>query len=232
MCVEVKSTLMTGLHQDQLKLLQNAAPNMADVIADLYNAMTADLNPHLPALTGLMGMVEALQKQDFGVLGEHRLVRMPLSIIGTDLVRYRPEIVTMLHETILSLRMSDITIENIRQALRSHGLCILFLCSCGVVMGRCEDVKAYYGSDEHRRMDRLRSAIDAGGNPVQELTSFRDITVPTMDLHNNGAEKRMFHRINQLTIAASAAGYAQYDWLNNEFAHFLQKTEQDALMAA
>lgn len=225
MCVEVKDPKMTGLHEKHLITLQEAVPKLKDVTADLYSALTADINPHLPTLTSLIAMVEALRNEDYGVLGEHRLVRMPLSIIGQDLVRYRPPIVTMLHESILSLRMSDITIENIDKALKPHELCILFLCSCGVVMGHCDDVHAFYGSDDHRRMDRLRSAIDAAGSAVREIASFDDIRVPTMDMHENGSERRMFYRISELTTLAAGAGYAIYDWLDQEFQHFLEKTK-------
>ena len=90
-------------------------------------------------------------------------------------------------------------------------------------MGRCEDVRAYYGSDEHRRMDRLRSAIDAAGNPVESVQSFDDISVPTMDLCYNGAEARLFARIEELTRLAAAAGHQDYLWLDAELDRFTKK---------
>jgi hypothetical protein len=225
MCLENQLPEMAGLHARHLPILQAANPMQAEITACLYRALTENLNPHLPALPAFMAMVEALKAGDFGVLAEHRLVRLPLSIIGTDKVRYRTEAVDWLHETILSVRMSDITVEAVRQALRPHGLCILFLCSCGVVMGRCEDNKAYYGSDNHRRMDRLRSAVDAAGNPVQSVDSFGDIQVPTMDLHADGAEERLFVRIEQLTRLAATAGHRDYSWLDAELAHFTAKAQ-------
>jgi hypothetical protein len=104
------------------------------------------------------------------------------------------------------------------------------MCSCGVVMGRCADVKAYYGSDDHCRMDRLRSAVDAAGNPVQSVGSFVDIKVPTMDLHADGAEERLFARIEELTRLAASAGHRDYCWLDAELAHFTKKA-QPALVA-
>jgi hypothetical protein len=189
-------------------------------VNDLFRALTESLNPHLPILPALLAMVEAVEREDFGVLEQHRLVRLPLSIIGTDKVRYRTQIVEHLHETILSARMSDITMEAVRRVLRRHDLCILFLCSCGVVMGKCPDVRAYYGSDAHVRMDRLRSAIDAAGNPVQVVESFADIAVPTMDLHQNGAEERLFARISELTKTASRAGHTDYSWIKRELQAF------------
>lgn len=125
-----------------------------------------------------------------------------------------------LHETILSTRMYEITIEAVRKALRPHGLCILLVCSCGVVMGKCPDVRAYYGSDAHVLMDRLRSAIDAAGNPVRAIESFSDIMVPTMDLHENGAEERLFAHISELTKIASRAVHTDYYWIERELQAF------------
>jgi len=223
MCYKCDNPEMAGLHAGHLTLLQGAMPKQSALTAELFEALTATLNPHLPILPALLAMAEAVEHEDFGVLKDHRLVRLPLSIIGTDRVRYRTQIVEHLHETILSARMSEITIEAVRKALRPHGLCILFLCSCGVVMGKCPDVRAYYGSQNHVRMDRLRSAIDAAGNPVHEIESFSDILVPTMDLHENGAEERLFARISELTQIASQAGHTDYDWIERELQAFTNK---------
>lgn len=221
MCYKCDNPEMAGLHVGHLPLLQGAMPKQSDLARDLFQALTATLNPHLPILPALLAMAEAVERKDFGVLSDHRLVRLPFSIIGTDKVRYRTELVEHLHETILSARMSEITIKAVRKALRPYGLCILFMCSCGMVMGKCPDVRAYYGSDDHIRMDRLRSAIDAAGNPVVEIKSFEDIMVPTMDLHQNGAEGRLFARISELTLIASAAGHTDYGWIKRELNMFV-----------
>ncbi len=231
MCTEHQLPEMAGLHAGHLPILQAASPEQANLTASLHQALTENLNPHLPALPALLAMVEAYQHEDFGVLSEHRLVRLPLSVIGIDKVRYRTEVVDWLHETILSLRMSDITVEAIRSALRPHGLCILFMCSCGMALGRCEDVKAYYGTDEHRRMDRLRSAIDAEGNLVRNIDAFEDIKVPTMDLHANGAELRLFARIEELTRLASSVGHRDYGWLGAELRRFTLKAQPVSVAA-
>jgi hypothetical protein len=231
MCYKCDNPEMAGLHAGHLPLLQGAMPKQSALTADLFKALTTALNPHLPILPALLAMAEAVESEDFGVLEESKLVRLPLSIIGTDKVRYRTEQVEHLHETVLSARMSEITMEAVRKALRPHGLCILFLCSCGVVMGRCTDVRAYYGSDAHVRMDRLRSAIDAAGNSVKTIDAFADILVPTMDLHQNGAEERLFARIKELTEIASQAGHTGYDWIDAELQHFTNNA-QSLLMAA
>jgi len=231
MCYKCENPEMAGLHAGHLPSLSKAAPNMADVTASLHSALTNNLNPHLPVLPAFMAMIESVLSADYGVLGEHRLVRLPLSIIGVDKVRYRTQIVEWLHESILSMRMSDKTIEAVRTVLRPHDLCLMFMCSCGVVMGRCSDVRAYYRSDESRKMDLLRSAIDAGGNPVKTVSSFDEIKVPTMDLHINGSEERLFARISQLTQIASVTGHAQYDWVDDELARFAQLAQPMSIAA-
>lgn len=221
MCNKCEKPEMTGVHEGHLLILQKEAPQVSGITRDVHEALTENLNPHLPALTAFVAMAEALSNKDFGVLSDQKLVRLPLSVIGTDKVRYRTPIIDLLHESILSLRMSDLTIEAIRNVLRPHGLCVLFLCSCGVVMGRCEDVHKYYGSDLHKRMDRLRSAIDAEANPVVCVESFEDITVPTMDLHSNGSEERLFTRIEELTQEAAQVGHQNYKWIDTELNNFV-----------
>lgn len=231
MCHEHKIPEMAGIHAGHLPIVQAESPQIAHITSDLFQALSKTLNPHLPAFTALVAMVEAHMQGDRGVLAEQQLVRLPLSVIGTDKVRYRTEVMEWLHESILSLRMSDITVEAIRKALQPHGLCVLFLCSCGVVLGRCADVRRYYGSAEHVRMDRLRSAIDAEGNPVAGVDSFAEIMVPTMDLHENGAESRLFARIAALTKSASSAGYREYSWVDAELRHFTTKAHSTPVAA-
>lgn len=112
-------------------------------------------------------------------------------------------------------------LDAMKESLRPHGLCLLFLCSCGVVMGRCSDVRSFYNSETHQRMDRLRSSIDAAGKPVVQVPSFAEIAVPTMDLSANGAEIRLFDRTEHLTRQAARAGHANYSWLEQELQDFV-----------
>lgn len=231
MCSESKSPAMSGLYHLHADRLQAALPERATLIHDIYHGLTECLNPHLPVLAALVAMAESALRQDYGVLEAYRLVRLPLSVIGLDRVRYRTPIIEDLHETVLSFRMSDLAVEHLRRALRPHGLCVLFLCSCGVVMGKCGDVQRYYGSEDHRRMDRLRSAIDAEGNPVAEVRSLADICVPTMDLHQNGAERRLFLLVEEL-IATAAHGRAEYSWIDGELKTFIDRAVCSSELAA
>ena len=231
MCYKGLDLEMAGLHEGHLRLLEGEASLShlpQHLVRDVFGGLTENLNPHLPTLTAIVAMIEAVRKGDFGVLGEHRLVRLPLSIIGTDHVRYRTPVMEWLHESILSMRMSDITIDSLRRELRPRELCIMFMCSCGVVMGKCDDVRAYYGSEHHRRMDRLRSTIDAAGNPVSSVQTFDEIPVETMDLCSNGAEQRLFRRVEELTRLAAQAGRTEYDWTAGEIDHFVAQAQQGA----
>ncbi|PSO44929.1 MAG: hypothetical protein BRC25_03590 [Parcubacteria group bacterium SW_6_46_9] len=215
---------MAGLNDHHKAAIQEKSSLESAFVEALYTAFTENLNPHLPALTGFVGLIEAAEDKDFGVLNEYNLARLPLSIVGADKVRYRTRIVDLLHESILSQHMSDLTQEKIKDVLKERGLGTLFQCSCGVVVGSCDDVQAYNGSEHHRDMDRLRSAIDADGNPVKIVGSTEQIPVQTMDLHHNGAEKRLFNRIDYLTRSADC-GKTDYPWLDKEVGEFVQATQ-------
>jgi len=215
---------MAGLNDHHKAVIQEKSSLESAFVQTLYNAFTKNLNPHLPALTGFVGLIEAAEDNDFGILNEYNLARLPLSIVGADKVRYRTRIVDLLHESILSQHMSDLTQEKIEGAFKQRGLGILFQCSCGVVVGSCDDVQAYNGSEHHRDMDSLRSAIDADGNPVKFVGSTEQIPVQTMDLHHNGAEKRLLNRIDDLTRHADC-GKTDYPWLDKKVGEFVQATQ-------
>lgn len=194
---------------------------------DLTDAMLKTLHPHNPVLAAFVAMIEQLEAKDFGVLAAHKLVRLPLSLIGVDKVRYRTPVVEMLHESILSFNMSDITKQAIQAVLGKHGYCMLFLCSCGVVIGKCADVKNFYGSRDRVAMDRLRSAIDAEGNPVVRIRTLGDIPVATMDVHTDGAEQRLFNRIEHMLETMSLLqSPPQYLWIAEELNAFIEQAQK------
>jgi len=228
MCTENVKAEMAGLHPGHVSILKSFVPELSELTEQLYAALTQKLKPHLPVLPAILAMVEAVQKRDYGVLQHHNLARLPLSVIGNDAVRYRTPVVDWLHESVLSFRMAELTVNAVKETLRQHDICILFLCSCGIVMGRCSDVRAFYNSEDHQRMDRLRSAIDAAGHPVAQIKSFDDIRVPTMDLHANGAEVRTFDRIEYLTLLAAQAGHADYSWIQSELTRFVSVAQSKA----
>ena len=216
--------MMAGLHRGHLEMWEAVeSPLSPDLVRDIFGSLTNSLAPRLPAFTALLAMIEQLQAKQFGVLEKEKLVRLPLSVVGTDRVRYRTPIVEMLHESILSLRMSEWTVNLIkRQLMKHYKICLIFLCSCGVVVGRCQHVRAFYGSDTHQAMDMLRSAIDAEGNRVELVSSLEEIPVPTMDLAVNGAEKSLFDRIQELTKMLSLAGQPDYPWIEAGLQAFVQ----------
>jgi len=235
MCTQHIPPEMAGLHAGHLEIVKRESPLDGQMVEGLYVALTKNLNPHLPVFAALVAMVEAVRKADYGVLKDYRLVRAPLSIIGMDKVRYRTQVVEWMHETILSFRMSELTDGTVRAVLRPHGLCVLFLCSCGVVVGRCADLAQYRGSPDHQEMDRLRSAIDVAGHPVEFVDRLDDIPVSTMDLHSNGAEARLLARVEELTRLAATAGHIKYDWVDAELESFVSRanpTQPEVAMAA
>jgi hypothetical protein len=206
---------MVGLTDVHADTLAERYPNDAPFIKAITGALTKALVPHLPVLPMFLAMKQFLDQGRFGVLADHRLVRVPLSIIPADRKRYRTPIVSLLHETVLSFRMSEYAVNAVSGALKPFGLCVIYLCSCGVVMGRCADIAHYRGSPAHLQMDRLRSAIDAEGNPVVEVRSWNEIPMPSMDIAANCSEIEMFESISDLALLAASAESPEFPWIGD-----------------
>ncbi len=224
MCSTYEALAMTGLTEDHVSILQQASPENAQLVQELFDAINMSLRPHLPVLPGLIAAVEAVQNNDYGILSQNQLVRLPLSIVGVNGTRYPTQTVSWLHDSFLPFNMSQYTVSEVRKTLQKHGLCILFLCSCGVVIGKCQYVSGYYGSPDHTRMDRLRSAVDSTGKPIQPVDDFSEIPVKTMDLHQNGAEERLYNRIEELLYLLTVTpATADSLWIENELAYFASK---------
>ncbi len=221
---EVHKSRMSPLSPGHLEAIKKiVSPGAAQIAEIVYKAWTKSLTPHMPILPMFTAMFEAYQSKDFGVLAKYKLVRIPLSIIGVDQVRYRTPIVSLLHETVLSANMADLSRMYLKNMLKRQNICILFLCSCGVVMGDCKDVIDFYGSEDHQKMDRLRSAIDANGNPVVEVNDFEKIP-NNMDLHQNGADLRLLLRVERLTdILAAEIGVVHFStkWVQETLNSFV-----------
>jgi hypothetical protein len=222
MCYNGRDPEMAALNAEHLQLISpELAPASARFAGIVFEAISKDLTPHLPVLVMLTTMHEALMSHNYGVLVAHKLIRTPLSVIPRDKIRYRTPLIAKLHEAVLSFNMSQLTVSRLKQALEKENLCLLFLCSCGVVLGNCDQVREFYGSAEHRDMDRLRSAIDAQGNPVAEVSSWDEIPYPNMDI--SSGERRMFERMAQLLAIASQAGPGNLDWIDASLNNYIKK---------
>lgn len=228
MCYKEKNPYMVGLSQESGNILATMTEKTS-MVKELTDVMLKTLNPHNPVIAAIVAMTEQVDKNEFGVLQDFNLVRLPLSLIGADKVRYRTPVVEMLHESILSFNMSDITKNNVTKVLNKHGYCMMFLCSCGVVIGKCEDVKSFYGSEHHIEMDKLRSAIDAEGNPVELVASLEDIPVQTMDLSTNGAERNLFKRIREMLETMSICVNPPSYQLEEKLKSFVDKASSQTL---
>ncbi|PID83596.1 hypothetical protein CSB11_00445 [Candidatus Campbellbacteria bacterium] len=223
MCNKCKSKEYAGLHKGHLKEANKVFPNQKDFNKKLFDAMTKFLNPHHSFYSSLLAVRQKLEQKDFGILQQWNLVRLPLSIIGSNKVRYRTPVVENLHESILSGHMSDLMKNEIDKVLKLFDLKLVYLCCCGVVLGKSEDIDDYYGSTEHINLELLRSAIDAEGNPVVSISDFSKIEVLTMDLHVNDAENRLFSDIEFAIKQFSKAGFPDYD-LESDLNFFIQNT--------
>jgi hypothetical protein len=224
--------LMVGLTNDHLRrLLPVTGSKNHQLVSQLFSAMTSALSPHLPVLATFAAMAEFIREKRYGVLHDYNLVRVPLSIIGIDRVRYRTPILMLLHEAILSFRMSQTTGASMQRALANEGLAVAYLCSCGLVMGTEQSITAFLSSDTIRRLDKLRSAIDTEGNPIQEVSGWSQIPV-NMDLHVNGEDQALLERISDLTLAmASVRSEPNYSWIERELQYFVSEAGHEAVTA-
>jgi hypothetical protein len=210
-----QDSLMVGLSDRHVEAIERVRPKEdRSFINAVHEAATDALTPHLPLLPMFAAMYRFLQEERYGVLSEYKLIRVPLSIIPQNKKRYRTPIVSLLHETVLSFRMSEHTVNMVNAAARRHGVCILYLCSCGVVMGKCEDVARFQGSPAHRSMDLLRSTIDAEGNPVVDVLHWNEIPSPNMDIAANGSEIELFEDMSDLLMLAAKVQRPEYPWLD------------------
>lgn len=115
----------------KLKRYQTGTPNLRHSLAYhrtsgfakiTFDAWTKHLVPHLTILPMFVAMYESWQNKDFGVLRDFNLVRVPLSIIGKDKVRYRTPIIDLLHEAVLSANMSELSVETFKRAIGERGV--------------------------------------------------------------------------------------------------------------
>lgn len=232
-CVAMQQdSLLVGLTKTHADVLQRETtlPHKG-IVNQLFSALTTSLSPHLPVLATFVAMAEFASQKKFGILREHRVVRVPLSIIGHDRVRYRTPILNLLHEAVLSFRMSEVTVKNVESVLRGNGFAVAYLCSCGLVMGSVPAVDAFVKSQTIRRLDRLRSAIDTEGNPVTEVRHWTDI--PTnMDLSVSGEDEALLERISDLTLLmAKTNTRPDYSWIEDELKYFLNSALQETATA-
>jgi len=201
------------------------------IVNQLFSALTKSLSPHLPVLATFVAMAEFAKEKRFGILKEHEVVRVPLSIIGRDRIRYRTPILNLLHEAIMSFRMSEVSAKNVDGVLRTNGLAVAYLCSCGLVMGSVPAVSAFIKSETICRLDRLRSAIDTEGNPVAEVRHWSEIPA-NMDLGASGEDEALLERISDLTLAmAQANTQPDYTWIETELNHFVSAAQREAVTA-
>lgn len=195
-------------HPSMVLLNESHRQRMHDILSDeevgiaddIFEGLTDYLNPHLIVFPALVAMTSAWLRKDFGIFEDYEIVWLPLSIVDHSGTRYRTLTMEQLHDAVLSARMSDLMIQSLRQKCSLHGLHIHFLCSCGVMLGSIESIRAYNGSRDHVLRDKTRSALDALGYPIKTISNLNEIPSPTIDIHPNNAEMRLFEDINHKTL--------------------------------
>jgi hypothetical protein len=222
-CVGKKAgDIQAGLSPQHRDLIISEMPEQAEILRDLYGTMTAHLAPKLPVFALFAAMIEQHNQGDFGVLADFALVRAPLSLVDEHRNRWRTPILEVLHECVLSFRMSELTIGAVQKALHRHNLAVTFLCSCGTTIGTQAASTSFFGSDVHREMDMLRSAIDAEGNPVIHAANWQGVP-RTMDIAANKAETRLLERVGHLCLLACQVEPPRYPGIESTLKAFMER---------
>ena len=214
---------MVGLCESHYRLLCHELVNGEEIkiVPHIFEALTEYITPHLPILPALTCMLSALWRKDFGIFRDYSLVWLPFCIVGSDCVRYRTAGMKKLHKAVSSVQMSDLTTNLLRLTLQSHGFDITFLYGSGIIIGDAENIRAFGGSFEHVRREKMRSALDTAGYPIKEVGRIEDISVLTIDLSPKGAEQRLLEDIERIITLLKDAKKSTYGRIECDLAVLL-----------
>ena len=199
MCAETKRAEMQRTEDVHVAMLARDMNYAEEVIHDVYAAMRNHISVRLPFMVALSVAIGFHQLSNYsGVLGRG-LVYVPLSIFGDDGQRFRIPIMNDLHEATLTARMSEIAMDVLREALHKHDLDMLFLCCCGLVIGKRDRIDEFYGSQDHVERDRVRSFFDTEATGITMTDSINDLRkrgVVSLDFDPYSySEDRLFEKI-------------------------------------
>ena len=138
-----------------------------------------------------------------------------------------------LHEATLTARMSEIAMDVLREALHKHDLDMLFLCCCGLVIGKRDRIDEFYGSQDHVERDRVRSFFDTEATGITMTDSINDLRkkgVVSLDFDPYSySEDRLFEKIecmlgNGKAICAVGAGFRCRENERSTYSHSTAST--------
>lgn len=193
MCQEGFNPRMAPLTSAHAEFLKVRFPEDAALIDDLFQALTAGLNPHFNVLALLLMMARAKQDGSYGLAGTlwGEAVRFPLSVVTPENgVRHRTPLLGDLHASVLSLNMSQATMARVDRVLAKHDLAVQMMCSCGVLIMDRRLAANILDDPTLLDMDRYRSSLDGLGRPVVSVRQSHEIPVDNMDWTD---EERSFH---------------------------------------
>jgi hypothetical protein len=179
----------------QAKELKSLYPAQSSFIEDVYKAMTDGLAPQTNLLVMFTLLRHQYQQRAQGILTEHKLLYVPLSIVaktGEQLwTRFRPQAVKELHTSFLSFMMAETNRNAVNAVCGKYRLAFGQGHCCGVLFGTPDAIKAYQQSELYRKRNFLRSAIESLAMPVEEV-SFEEISENNIDL---GIAEREFFEL-------------------------------------
>ena len=194
---------LTGLsekHQQVIirELGWDTQPELVEISSAIFKGLTEYIYPQSLSFITLLAAIDAFKKEDFGMFADYEVVYVPVIILGESHKRYYTDLMHCIYEALLPMRVSRLAKECMQRALQEHGISILFFCNGSFLIGSTENIRAFSGSLEHTRREKLYSALNSIRYPIRIIGNIDEILEPTIDLSPSGTERRLLGKIEKV----------------------------------
>ena len=220
----------TGLSEKHFQgILQSVQQDeVKKAVGDVYRAITKYIHPQIITLVTLTSAVKALRRKDFGIFKTESLEWVPISIVGEDGALYQTPVTKKIYDALAPVFLSDIARNAVKQSLQSNGLNISFFCNGNFVLGETEYVRAFSGSFEYVRRERIYSSVHCTQYPtiIDEIGIIKRAGIKTIDLSPCGAEERLFEEIEKICNNLDLLPPPSFEWIPEEIKKSLRWINQ------
>jgi len=201
MCREKFNENLAPLTIADLAFVQRTFPEQSTFAKQVYDALVKDLTPQKILLVALTIMKKLYDEGFNGIFHEFgKIIYGPLSIVAKtgshEWTRFRPQIVTELHEAFLPFMMASPNRQKLQLVMASYGLALDTLHCCGVVIGEVGAVQNLLDSPLAAKRNRMRSYAETMAMPVAKVP-FEKVPAQTSDL---GLTERYFYKLLEDTL--------------------------------
>lgn len=190
---------LTDMHRRLLLRKMGASVELTSVINVVFDTVTTYIHPRFSAFAALTAVIGAFKRKDFGIFSDYGAVFLPTAVLDpVHCVQYRTGIMQTVYAALVPVCMSEITMRSLRIVLQPYDLQILFFCNGSFLFGEEKCIRAFSGSLEHVRREKMYSEADTHGYPIQIAGSFSRMPDSNTDLRAKGAEARLFQDIERM----------------------------------